>query len=82
MALNFLLLTLPEIGYSAQTDLKLYGICGTEMHLPLWVIDWDTVFRLGHSPIQAVHSEDRGIQRNFFFSIEIEIDIEEFLFQY
>ena len=20
-----------------------------------WVIDWTTVFRLGHSPIQAVH---------------------------
>ena len=25
-------------------------------HIPSWVIDWDTVFRLGHSPIQAVHN--------------------------
>ena len=24
--------------------------------LPSWVIDWDTVYRLGHSPIQAVHN--------------------------
>ena len=24
--------------------------------VPSWVIDWDTVFRLGHSPIQAVHN--------------------------
>ena len=24
--------------------------------VPSWFIDWDAVFRLGHSPVQAVHS--------------------------
>ena len=29
---------------------------GKRKAIPSWVIDWVTVFKLGHTPIKAVHS--------------------------